>query len=643
MGDRQTFGPELHAAFDSAYDLQRELAGGGMSRVFLATERSLNRQVVIKVLPPELAAGVNRERFRREIQMAAQLQHPHIVPLYAAGEHGDLLFYTMPYIEGESLRFALQGSSPTQFSFREVARILHDVVDALAYAHARGVIHRDIKPGNVLRSGSHAVVTDFGVAKAISASLPEVGMTTGGMAIGTPAYMAPEQLAGDPAADHRVDIYAVGLLAYELLTGVVPFSAKSPRETLVAQLTRDPEPIDKTRQDVPPAFASLVMRCLAKMPENRPQSAAELLADMDAMQLVSGHYLSLPRPRSRRYLKYLVAGAAIVVLIVSRWHLSNGMPSQLIADTSAKIADAPAALLLTRAESLSIATAVEKKLAEQRLAKRAADSAAPRGMPARTAAQDYVTPEQVARMVDSMRNEVERAVIDSFVRIQSDGLGSRTGRGDTRFGDPRLAGANARVATADATRGTPPATPANTAQLSREAFNDRAASMGPPRRIFISIPPTFRRYPELATAANVVLDSLRRRLGTKKRYVIIDHDSVRALLAKTRTADSLSKLLKVDLFASLYPAINRDSSVVWMLTVRDLSANTTYGSRSVHVATPHDSLLAPLDSLVRGAIRLLGEMDRAPRRKDTDWRTAPASPTAPAAPPPSAIAPVKKP
>src|ERR1019366_2041588 len=292
MDEPGPFDAALRDAFEPAYILERELTGGGMSRVFLATERALNRKGVIKVLPPELAAGVNRERFRREIQLAAQLQHPHIVPLYSAGEHGDLLYYTMPFIEGESLKHAIQehGTTKKTFTLREIVRILHDVSDALAYAHARGVIHRDIKPGNVLRSGSHAVVTDFGVAKAISAALPAVGMTTSGMAIGTPAYMAPEQLAGDPAADHRVDIYAVGLLAYELLTGEAPFNEQSPQATLAAQLTRDPAPVSRTRPDVPPALAALVMKCLAKMPEQRPQTAHELVVELDAMATGSGDF-----------------------------------------------------------------------------------------------------------------------------------------------------------------------------------------------------------------------------------------------------------------------------------------------------------------------------------------------------------------
>ena len=270
------FAEQLQAALGTGYQLESELAGGGMSRVFVAVDRSLGRKVVVKVLPPDLAAGVNRERFRREIQVAAQLQHPHIVPLLSAGEQGDLLWYTMPFIDGESLRTALERKKP--FGVREVTRIMHDVVDALAFAHARGVIHRDIKPGNILRQGSHALVTDFGVAKALSAALPISGVTSAGIAIGTPAYMAPEQLAGDSAADHRIDIYAVGLLAYELLTGASPFTGPSPRETLAAQLTRDPKPLHEVSPEVPRGLSALVMRCLAKDPAARPQQRRRDLA-----------------------------------------------------------------------------------------------------------------------------------------------------------------------------------------------------------------------------------------------------------------------------------------------------------------------------------------------------------------------------
>src|SRR6476620_11723616 len=237
------FAEHLQDALGTNYQLDRELTGGGMSRVFVAVDRVLGRKVVVKVLPPELAAGVNRDRFRREIQVAAQLQHPHVVPLLSAGEQGDLLWYTMPFIEGESLRAALERKR--KFTPREVTRILHDVVDALAFAHERGVIHRDIKPANILTQGAHSLVADFGVAKALSASMPLSGVTTTGLAIGTPAYMAPEQLAGDPNADHRIDIYAVGLFAYELLSGHSPFIGATPAAVMAALLTLTPKPLSE--------------------------------------------------------------------------------------------------------------------------------------------------------------------------------------------------------------------------------------------------------------------------------------------------------------------------------------------------------------------------------------------------------------
>ena len=280
------FAEHLQNALGANYRLDRELTGGGMSRVFVAVDRVLGRNVVVKVLPPELAAGVNRDRFRREIQVAAQLQHPHIVPLLSAGEQGDLLWYTMPYIEGESLRAALERKK--QFSAREVTRILHDIVDALAFAHARGVIHRDIKPANILTQGSHALVADFGVAKALSAAMPISSVTSAGIAIGTPAYMAPEQFAGDATADHRMDIYAVGLLAYELVTGMSPFTGPSPRETLAAQLTRDPQPLHEVSPGIPRSLSALIMRCLAKDPAARPQTADEVLHELDSMTMPLG-------------------------------------------------------------------------------------------------------------------------------------------------------------------------------------------------------------------------------------------------------------------------------------------------------------------------------------------------------------------
>jgi len=271
----------LQTALGDAYRIERELGGGGMSRVFLAEEVRLGRQVVIKVLPPEMAAGVNVERFEREIRLAAKLQHPHIVPLLTAGSEGDLLYYIMPHIAGESLRARL--THERELPVGEAVRILRDVCDALAYAHSHGIVHRDVKPDNVLFSGRHALVTDFGVAKAVADSTGTGALTSMGMALGTPAYMAPEQAAGDPNVDHRADLYAVGVLAYEMLTGRPPFIGLSPQSLLAAQVTGAVEPVTKHRENAPPALSALVMRCLAKRPADRWQSATEILDQLEQL------------------------------------------------------------------------------------------------------------------------------------------------------------------------------------------------------------------------------------------------------------------------------------------------------------------------------------------------------------------------
>ncbi|MGE5748455.1 MAG: serine/threonine-protein kinase [Gemmatimonas sp.] len=281
-----TFEEQLRVTLSQTYDIERELGGGGMSRVFVATDRSLGRKVVIKLLSPELTAEVNRGRFRREIQVAAQLTHPHIVPLLSAGEHEDLLYFTMPFIAGESLKSALEESG--RLPIVDVVRILYHVSEALEYAHGEGVVHRDIKPANILRSGAYSLITDFGVAKALNASMPAAMMTSTGMAVGTPAYMAPEQLAGDARADHRIDIYALGLLAYELLNGRSPFAASTPQRVLAAVLTQNPQPLIDVRPDVPRSLSELVMSCLSKEPDERPASATEVLDALDIFSTASG-------------------------------------------------------------------------------------------------------------------------------------------------------------------------------------------------------------------------------------------------------------------------------------------------------------------------------------------------------------------
>src|SRR5690349_9747536 len=257
-----------------------------MSRVFLAEEVRLGRQVVIKLLPPEMGAAVNVERFEREIQLAARLQHPPIVPLLTAGADGDLLYYVMPFIAGESLRVKLarEGELPVI----ETVRILREVVDALAYAHRNGVVHRDIKPDNILLSEGHAVVTDFGVAKAVTASTGGGSLTSLGVALGTPAYMAPEQAAADPHVDHRADLYAAGVVGYEMLCGRPPIMAATPQATLAAQVTQIPEPVATHRPSVPGALSALIMRCLEKHPADRWENADELLHQLEVMATPSG-------------------------------------------------------------------------------------------------------------------------------------------------------------------------------------------------------------------------------------------------------------------------------------------------------------------------------------------------------------------
>ena len=280
---------QLQRALGDAYLLERELGGGGMSRVFLALERALGRKVVVKVLLPELAAGVNVERFRREIQLAAQLQHPHIVPLLSAGEAEGLPYFIMPFVTGESLRTRVAREG--EFPIAETVRILRDVVSALAYAHAYGVIHRDVKPDNVLLSHGVAVVTDFGVAKAVTASADSpgpAGLTSLGVALGTPAYMAPEQATASPNTDHRADIYALGIVAYEMLTGSPPFVGRTAPQVLAAQVVEEPEPVERRRPAVPPMLANLVNECLSKRPADRPQTAAAVMHVLDAIATPSG-------------------------------------------------------------------------------------------------------------------------------------------------------------------------------------------------------------------------------------------------------------------------------------------------------------------------------------------------------------------
>jgi TolB-like protein/Flp pilus assembly protein TadD/tRNA A-37 threonylcarbamoyl transferase component Bud32 len=310
----------LQKALAGRYTLDREIGQGGMATVYLAEDVRHHRRVALKVLRPELAATLGVDRFLREIEVAANLQHPHILPLFDSGEAGGFLFYVMPYIEGESLRAKLaRGELPVA----ESAKVLRDIVDALSYAHQHGVVHRDIKPDNVLLSGRHALVTDFGVAKAVSEATGRQALTTAGVALGTPMYMAPEQAVADPHVDARADLYAVGVIAYEMLTGKPPFAGPTAQAVLAAHVTEPARPITAVRQSVPAPLAQLVMQCLEKRPADRPVSAEALLPVLETLATPSGGITPTAtapvralsgQTVSRRVPRWAIATAGAVVL-----------------------------------------------------------------------------------------------------------------------------------------------------------------------------------------------------------------------------------------------------------------------------------------------------------------------------------------
>ena len=547
--ENDSFSEELQNALSPAYTIQRELTGGGMSRVFVALEKALGRAVVVKVLKPELGAGVNRERFRREIMLAAQLQHPHIVPVLSAGEHGDLLWYTMPFVEGVSLRDSLIHAG--SFSARTVTRVLHDVLDALAYAHRRGVIHRDIKPGNILHHGSHSLVTDFGVAKALSASMPHSGTTSVGIAIGTPAYMAPEQLAADPSADHRMDLYAVGLLAYELLTGVQPFSGSSPQATMAAQLTRMPTPLEEACPGVPPQLASLVMRLLAKHPDDRPATAAAALTELEALTTptatissgasapaaaASGERTPPPAAAPTRRRLGPILGAAALALVVTGVVVARGVgrsrdrsPTVPVIKDSIALAIPP--VRLTHDDSLRIADAVRTQMTKARL--------------------NATKQPNAAGSLDSLQRSLVRAYTDSAMREAR----------QARASVPMAAAPRAAVAESAAraqTRNrmpTPPSaatTPPEPPRLSGGPRTTARAAARPnpkaifarPRRVAILPVRDATLKPQVAATARTLEDSLRKTLVAQGYTPASDAELVRLLAqndfnAQRRIADTL--------------------------------------------------------------------------------------------------------
>ena len=618
-----TFEERLSESLSHAYTIERELGGGGMSRVFVATDKSLGRKIVIKFLSPELTAGVNRDRFRREIQVAAQLQHPHIVTLLSAGEDGEIVYYTMPFIEGESLKSAVEKNGP--LSVRDVVRVLYDVVDALAYAHARGVVHRDIKPANILRSGNHSLVTDFGVAKALNAAMPSAAMTSTGMAIGTPAYMAPEQLAGDPAADHRIDIYAVGLLAYELLTGQSPFAALSPQAVMAALLTVDPKPVGEIRKDVPRRLSLIIMQCLQKDPANRPPTAEGLLNALDTIATASGeirtreHKIALPpipkkqktgttktatltpastitlapapaptydqspEPRSSRS-KFLVGGLVLLVLAISAFLLSQRMgknPAVAQAPTPVSSADSASALdptassgtakapvappVITKIDSMAIAAAVTKRIAQAQ-------------------AEAAKKPGKATINADSVARVAQREATDSVNRAKA-ALAAAA---------PPIAApvAPAAPAAPAAPRGTPP------------------YSVGT-HRLAIVEPVESKEQPSLNTFSRALSAAIRGSIDGGAPFALVDQAESRDAVARSSSRDEAVGTLKPDVLISQTYSGTGDTVKV-TVTIRDMKGTSTYGTRMLSSRVMPAYPQYYVNTIAQAVAKQLEDLQKAP-------------------------------
>jgi Tol biopolymer transport system component len=313
----------LSNAFAPRYRLERELGSGGMATVYLARDLKHERDVAIKVFKGDVAAAVGAERFLDEIKTTAHLKHPHILPLFDSGSAEGTLFYVMPFIDGESLRDRLRREH--RLPIGQIVRILRELADALAHAHAKGVIHRDVKPDNVLISDRHVFLADFGIARALAAHAEGNTITGTGIMIGTPVYMAPEQIVSGPV-DHRTDIYGLGVLGYELLTGSPPFTASS-HEVVAAKLTQSPEPVLRLRPEAPRPLADLIMRCLQKAPDQRWQRADDLLPVLDGLSGAETASMPVGKARSRALLAWAAPAVLVVGLIAAAWYAMTMTPA----------------------------------------------------------------------------------------------------------------------------------------------------------------------------------------------------------------------------------------------------------------------------------------------------------------------------
>jgi len=317
-----TIAGRLARALAQRYRVERELGRGGMAIVFLAHDLRHDRPVAIKVLLPELSRFLGLERFLREIHIAAQLNHPHILTLHDSGEADGLLFYVMPYVEGDSLRrrLAREGALPVA----EAVRVAAEVAEGLAYAHHHGVVHRDIKPENILLTEGHALVADFGIARALAGAGGTATITSTGISLGTPAYMSPEQASG-AAVDHRTDLYALGCTLFEMLTGRPPYPGPTP-QALVVQHLADPVPSARAlRHEVPAALDAAVRRAMAKTPDDRFQEAADLATALGATAPATGTAVGLRRPGRPGRRRVAVAAVGVVAVAVAAALLLRGL------------------------------------------------------------------------------------------------------------------------------------------------------------------------------------------------------------------------------------------------------------------------------------------------------------------------------
>jgi DNA-binding SARP family transcriptional activator/tRNA A-37 threonylcarbamoyl transferase component Bud32 len=329
--------PHLTAEFTDKYRLGPEIGSGGMATVYRARDIRHERDVAVKVMHPDLAAHTAADRFLREIKIAANLTHPHIVPVYDSGSDEGQLYFVMPLIRGESLRVRL--AREERLPLDDVLTYARDVTEALAYAHDQGVVHRDVKPENILLAGKDALVADFGIARAVSAA-GDARLTRAGMVVGTPGYMSPEQASGSDEVDHRNDLYGLGCVLYEMVAGQPPFTGENSNAVLSAHVLEQPRPLSELRPDVPVRLSQAVMRCLEKEAVNRWQTADELLAELEALATPSGGVAPTgarpatgAMPTASRWAIAVATGSVIVIaaaigLILARGGAGGGVAAR---------------------------------------------------------------------------------------------------------------------------------------------------------------------------------------------------------------------------------------------------------------------------------------------------------------------------